>query len=228
MPLMELYPPVVESSISKALLVDQARLTAREPTGAHIPITEIVPYTPVESLPVTQDTEETVEPVDATVGVQRTIKLWAKGSDVRALQKQLTALGYKLGKADGVYGTKTYKAVIRFQKQYGLVPDGIVGEETRMKMQELGIEIPLYYAYEAEFPQGFTRKLSMGKVGMDVRMLQLELIKLGYLEGGADQVFGKKTRTAVRKFQRDNELMVDGIAGVDTLRMLFPDGIASE
>jgi peptidoglycan hydrolase-like protein with peptidoglycan-binding domain len=185
-------------------------------------ITDILPYvgTPVQD---NGGTETAPPDPSGNQGTHRTLKLWSKGGDVRALQRQLTELGFATGKADGVYGNKTFNAVKKFQKRYGLVADGVVGAETRGKLLELGVEIPLYYAYEAEFPEGFTRKLMMGKEGMDVRMLQLRLIELGYLEeGGADQVFGKKTRAAVRRFQRENEMMADGVAGVDTLRLLFP------
>lgn len=240
-PLTELIPTNVETIATTNSMVDQMIVALKEPKGAQVPITDLVPYTPSADAVAQQgdDGEESkgetegaegIEPnpteipadaVQSDLGVQRILKLWAKGSDVRVLQKELTALGFKTGKADGVFGTKTYGAVRRFQKAYGLKQDGIVGEETRYMLQQLGVEIPLYYAYEAQFPEGFTRKLSMGTEGTDVRLLQTELIKQGYLEGYADQVYGKKTRAAVRKFQREHELMVDGVAGVDTLRLLF-------
>jgi len=165
--------------------------------------------------------EQTDPPIGQ--GTQRTLKLWSKGSDVRALQQQLTELGFSTGKADGVYGNKTYNSVKKFQKRNDLKVDGVVGTETLQKLSEFGVEIPLYFAYEAEFPPGFSRKLSMGKEGMDVLTLQERLIELRYLEGNADQVFGKKTRAAVRKFQREHDMMVDGVAGVETLRLLFPE-----
>lgn len=244
-PLSVLFPAAMEAAANQNLITDQVSVTAKEPKGAQVPITTIVPYTPPEATPAQQGSEESiggledtgesegtkgiipeatelptdVAPIDQ--GVQRTLRLWAKGNDVRMLQRQLTALGFKTGKADGVYGTKTYGAVKRFQKAYGLKQDGIVGTETRLRLQELGVEIPLYYNYEAQFPEGFTRKLSIGLEGADVRLLQTELINQGYLEGYADEVFGKKTRTAVRKFQRAHELMVDGVAGVDTIRLLL-------
>jgi peptidoglycan hydrolase-like protein with peptidoglycan-binding domain len=222
------------------LLSELVHTTAKEPTKIKYRITDIIHYTPKqEIIPVSPETgpddlppdtgESAGEANDIIVGngqgTQRTLKLWSRGSDVRALQKILTELGFPTGKADGIYGSKTYKAVVKLQKHYRLKSDGTVGAETRRKLAELGFEIPPYYANEAEFPQGFTRKLSTGKAGMDVRALQTVLIKLGYLQGRADQVFGQKTRAAVRKFQREHEMMADGIAGVEVLRALFPDGL---
>ena len=57
-----------------------------------------------------------------------------------------------------------------------------------------------------------------GSSGSAVKELQKDLIALGYNVGpkGADSKFGKDTEAAVRKFQKDNKLKVDGIAGKNT------------
>jgi peptidoglycan hydrolase-like protein with peptidoglycan-binding domain len=39
-------------------------------------------------------------------------------------------LGYKVGEPDGIYGAKTRKAVIAFQKEKKLEADGLVGAQT--------------------------------------------------------------------------------------------------
>lgn len=61
--------------------------------------------------------------------------------------------------------------------------------------------------------------LSMGDRGIAVKDLQEKLIKLGYSCGsyGADGDFGSDTYHAVREFQGDHGLGVDGIAGSQTL-----------
>lgn len=61
--------------------------------------------------------------------------------------------------------------------------------------------------------------LSMGDRGTTVKDLQEKLIKLGYSCGsyGADGDFGSDTYHAVREFQYDHGLGVDGIAGSQTL-----------
>lgn len=55
-----------------------------------------------------------------------------EGPDVKELQSMLIQLGYNLGKwgADGDFGDATEIAVRRFQDNYNLEVDGIVGEKT--------------------------------------------------------------------------------------------------
>lgn len=55
--------------------------------------------------------------------------------------------------------------------------------------------------------------LKEGSRGEAVRELQKALIELEYMEGKPNGVFDKKTTEAVRRFQRDRELEVDGICG---------------
>ncbi|GBC59986.1 hypothetical protein DENIS_0928 [Desulfonema ishimotonii] len=56
--------------------------------------------------------------------------------------------------------------------------------------------------------------------GDDVRQLQRALANAGY-KISADGVFGPHTREIVRQFQRDNDLVVDGIAGAGVYGALF-------
>ncbi|MDD2648181.1 MAG: spore cortex-lytic enzyme [Eubacteriales bacterium] len=53
-----------------------------------------------------------------------------RGTDVRAVQQKLIQYGYMSGSADGVFGQKTYTAVVAFQKKNGLKADGVVGAST--------------------------------------------------------------------------------------------------
>ena len=63
----------------------------------------------------------------------------AQGDEVKALQEFLKAQGvYPEGLISGFYGTFTYKAVLRFQKKYGIHPyDGFVAGKTREKIEQL-------------------------------------------------------------------------------------------
>ena len=66
------------------------------------------------------------------------------------------------------------------------------------------------------------RMLKNGCEGDDVKALQSGLIRLGYDLGrwGADGDFGDATEAAVRAFQRNHSLDVDGIAGPKTIAQL--------
>ena len=55
--------------------------------------------------------------------------------------------------------------------------------------------------------------LRRGSKGTEVTRLQTALNALGYDCGAADGIFGVKTEAAVRRFQRAQQLAVDGVAG---------------
>ena len=55
---------------------------------------------------------------------------YLQGSDIRAVQQALIKAGFDSGPVDGVYGTKTAKAVRAFQKAKVQKADGIVGPQT--------------------------------------------------------------------------------------------------
>ena len=61
--------------------------------------------------------------------------------------------------------------------------------------------------------------LRKGSAGPEVKSLQKKLLQIGYYldSYGADGDYGDATVTAVRKFQKDNSLAVDGEAGPNTL-----------
>lgn len=71
--------------------------------------------------------------------LNRTLKLGVTGDDVRALQVFLNNLGYILakigpgspGKETTKFGLLTKVAVMKFQKDNDLIPDGVVGPKTR-------------------------------------------------------------------------------------------------
>ena len=67
------------------------------------------------------------------------------------------------------------------------------------------------------------KQLQNGSSGSDVKKLQQSLIDAGYDLGsyGADGIYGNATAAAVRKYQKDNGLQVDGIAGEQTLGKLY-------
>lgn len=57
-------------------------------------------------------------------------KVGSRGEEVRKIQTRLRELGYDPGSVDGVFGEKTRKAVIAFQRDNGLSQDGIAGPKT--------------------------------------------------------------------------------------------------
>lgn len=58
----------------------------------------------------------------------------SQGEEVKQIQTVLKDRELYEGNIDGIYGSQTEKAVIQFQKQMGLTPDGIVGPKTLSAM----------------------------------------------------------------------------------------------
>ena len=63
----------------------------------------------------------------------------------------------------------------------------------------------------------------LSKIGSrsdEVRAVQQSLKEKGYYNYTVDGIFGTRTQSAVKSFQRDNGLKVDGVAGEQTLKAL--------
>lgn len=72
-------------------------------------------------------------------------------------------------------------------------------------------------------------QLKNGSKGDDVKKLQQTLVDSGYSVGNAvvDGIYGSSTAAAVKKYQKDNNLTVDGIAGNQTLGKLYGGSTAT-
>ena len=70
----------------------------------------------------------------------------------------------------------------------------------------------LYYPY---------RMIDKSMAGTDVAVLQAVLAARGYYTGALDGIFGDALDAAVRKFQMDHDLAVDGVCGPMTWRKIL-------
>ncbi len=68
-------------------------------------------------------------------GTYAVISYGSKGDRVKSLQQALITLGFLKGSPDGVYGSKTKKAVKAFQKSKKLTADGVAGKKTLAAIQ---------------------------------------------------------------------------------------------
>lgn len=66
-----------------------------------------------------------------------------------------------------------------------------------------------------------------GSSGNEVKRIQTKLKNWGYYSGNIDGVYGSRTTSAVKKFQKSNGLTVDGIAGTATLKAMGISSISS-
>lgn len=61
-----------------------------------------------------------------------------RSSGVLYLQRKLLSKLYPITSLDGVFGPETQRAVVAFQTENGLTPDGIVGKNTWSKVSQIG------------------------------------------------------------------------------------------
>lgn len=167
-----------------------------------VPVSNPVVVTPIPFTPVPEAT---------SFGP---LKNGSQGDKVRELQRQLKALGFYAGQADGDYGPATEEAVKAFQKQYKLTPDGVAGEGTLTKLANAkATMIPAV----TPAPTG---SLKIGSKGDNVRSVQQKLKSLGFYNGSVDGDFGEGTAAAVTRFQKQYGLTADGKVGTQTLNTL--------
>lgn len=65
-----------------------------------------------------------------------------RGDDIVTLQTQLNALGFDAGREDGIFGERADRAVRGFQREYGVLEDGIVGPRTLEALSGLRVDRP--------------------------------------------------------------------------------------
>jgi len=63
------------------------------------------------------------------------------GDDIATLQSRLQDLGFYTALVDGYFGLQTHNALMSYQREYGLAPDGICGPETLRSLYFLGSRV---------------------------------------------------------------------------------------
>ena len=113
------------------------------------------------------------------------------------------SFGYNLS-VDGIFGNNTLSAVRDFQSNNGLTVDGLVGNNTWTYL----LNLPPYPLLREGSRSSYVRFLQ--------NLLQSKFIPTGNIDG----IFGSQTLNAVRAFQQENNLTVDGIVGDNTWNAL--------
>ena len=83
---------------------------------------------------VGKETQDNFEGVMRSPNPGPTLRLGAKGDEVKSLQETLKRVGYDPGPIDGIFGPKTEAAVKAVQQKNKMVVDGIVGTWTWRKL----------------------------------------------------------------------------------------------
>ena len=62
------------------------------------------------------------------------LRITDHGPEVKRLQERLSLRGFRPGPADGIFGSATATALIAFQRAQDLLPDGIYGPKTKLRL----------------------------------------------------------------------------------------------
>ncbi|MEH7381902.1 peptidoglycan-binding protein [Bacillus sp. JJ1533] len=126
------------------------------------------------------------------------------GYPVRFLQFELHKLNFYYESIDGHYGASTQEAVKRFQELYEIKIDGIAGETTLKKLNEVILQPkPPFYA--------------VGDEGPAVKQLQTKLQRLRFYSGLIDGKFESVTEASVKAYQKKFNLEANGLATEETI-----------
>ena len=149
------------------------------------------------------------------------LKIGDEDSYVSDLQTQLSALGYFDHNVTGYFGTVTQQAVIDYQSEHDLVVDGKAGPNTLASIMGGDYEIPPDRFVVGDETQG---TYYPGDKGQAVSDIQQKLQALEYYDySSITGYYGPITTESVERFQRTNDLTVDGISGPETLALLDSD-----
>lgn len=155
----------------------------------------------------------------------RNLTVGSSGMDVKTLQQFLNAIGFKIansgpgspGNETNLFGSLTKAALAKWQASVGISPaSGYFGPLTRAKITSVSVPVASPAASPAATPvvtpqvsgtaYNFTRSLTIGSQGADVKALQDYLTTTGHFtySGGSTGRFGAVTKSALAAWQKDN------------------------
>ena len=168
------------------------------------------------------------------------LRVGSRGDDVEQIQFWLNAVAEFVDTiptvtVDGIFGRKMTETVKKFQKQFNLTADGVVGRQTWYKISYIYVSVKdlAELTSEGETSSGTLSDgtwggtvLRVGSSGSAVEQLQFWLNTLAQYESSipsvaVDGVYGSGTAGAVRAFQRRYGLSVDGVVGRATWTELY-------
>ena len=166
------------------------------------------------------------------------LRLGSVGEEVAVVQTSLNRISQnypaipKIQPVTGIFGEDTEYSVRQFQRIFNLASDGVVGKATWYKLvylyvgvtrlSELVSEGQTFYKVQFQYP-GVLRE---GDTGTEVQVLQYMLAVLAEFDEvipplTVDGVFGPSTANAVQSFQRQTDLLPDGVVGEATWDALY-------
>lgn len=148
---------------------------------------------------------------------------------VKELQYNLKKAGYDPGQVDGKMGWQTREAIRNYQMKNKLRATGYLNEDTLVALNNIARS-----SKSKDLQQTFNKRTELVhkdkkgtedikvklKSALFIKRVQLGLRNAGFDPGNIDGKIGKKTRKAIRDFQRSIGLSADGIIGPKTWEKL--------
>ena len=173
------------------------------------------------------------------------LSIGAAGPEVSVVQTSLNRIARnypaipRVPAVTGVFDEATRESVRTFQEIFGLTPDGVVGKATWYQLVRLYVAVTDLAElvsqgqnfYSVRF--AYTGPLREGDRGGSVRVLQYMLAILAEFDNSLTPVrvdgdFGPTTARAVRQYQSNNGLTVDGVVGERTWESIYRSFAAAE
>lgn len=143
---------------------------------------------------------------------------------VEEIQSVLNNLGYDTGNGDGRLGQKTREAIKEYQESIGLKATGYIDKLTLRQIEDTrraDEERELKNSYTASLAGEKDREKDVSqRLGISTRDIQTALKNAGFDPGAVDGKMGRRTRQAIKEFQKTKGLTVDGKVGMKTWSLL--------
>ena len=162
------------------------------------------------------------------------------GTNVRIIQRQLSRIAKDypfFGKptVNGIFDETTENVVKKFQKQFSLTADGVVGKSTWFKISYIYVSVKnlAELTSEGETADGTQSTggwpgttLRRGSTGSNVEQVQFWLSDLAQFDSSlpavtVDGSYGAATERAVKVSQQKQSLTADGVVGQTTWNALY-------
>ncbi len=143
--------------------------------------------------------------------------------DTKHIQERLQYYGYYTGKVDGIYGSGTIAAVKAFQKANSLTVDGAVGAVTLAKLDSSDAVSKADADRDTESAARPILRPGDKEAAKTkyIKEVQTILQSKGLYTGAIDGIYSGEIVTAVRVFQQQNSLTIDGRVGANTWKVLL-------
>ncbi len=167
---------------------------------------------PTTPLPGNPPAGASAAQVEASLGLSRAQRV--------LIQKQLSAVGYPTGVADGLWGSKTRGAISQWQKKNKLTATGYVtARQVNLLAEQSGGSVGPTPT-EPSVGDDVLEERLLGLTQDERREVQRRLTALGYNTYGVDGDLGANSRRAMAAWQRDENQRASGYLTADQLRLL--------